>query len=87
MTSARCKWSRQQIRAARAAPLPPLLLREGLRLREAPGGNVELVDYAGLVVKQSYWRWPERNMHGNAIDLFVNVLGFSFAQAMERILQ
>ena len=87
MTSTPSKWSRQQIRAARGASLPELLLREGLRLRETGGGNFHVLDYAGLVVKDSYWRWPERELSGNAIDLFVKVLGLSFAQAMGRILQ
>ena len=87
MTSTPSKWSRQQNRAARGASLPELLLREGLRLRETGGGNFHVLDYAGLVVKDSYWRWPERELSGNAIDLFVKVLGLSFAQAMGRILQ
>jgi hypothetical protein len=85
MTSNRCKWSKDQIRAARGANLPELLRTEGLRLRETGGGNFQLLDYAGLVLKDSYWRWPQRDMQGNAIDFFVKVLGRSFAQAMERI--
>jgi len=65
MTSSRCKWSREQIRAARGANLPELLRREGLCLRETGGGNFQLLDYAGLVLKDSYWRWPQRDMQGN----------------------
>jgi hypothetical protein len=38
--------------------------------------------YPGLIVKDSYWRWPERNLAGNAIDFFVQVLGLSFQEAM-----
>ena len=87
MTSPRCKWSKQEIRAARGANLPELLLKQGLRLRETGAGNFHVLDYAGLVVKDSYWRWPEHAMQGNAIDFFVRVLNRSFAQAMNSILQ
>ena len=85
MTSIRSNWSRRQIRAARAAELPPLLRRYGLRLQPAGADNFHVEMYAGLIVKRSFWRWPQRNMQGNAIDLFVNVLGFSFNEAMRRI--
>ena len=56
-----------------------------MRLRETGGGNFQLLDHPGIVVKDSYWRWPERNMQGNAIDFYTKVLGRSFAQAMDRI--
>jgi hypothetical protein len=36
----------------------------------------------GLIVKDSYWRWLERNLAGNAIDFFMRVLGLSFQDAM-----
>jgi hypothetical protein len=32
-----------------------------------------------------YWRWPERNLAGNAIDFFVKVLRLSFNDAMRQI--
>jgi hypothetical protein len=41
--------------------------------------------YPGLIVKDSYWRWPERNLAGNAIDFFMRVLGLSFHDAMCQI--
>ena len=41
--------------------------------------------YPGLIVKDSYWRWPERNLAGNAIDFHVQVLGLSFHDAMRQI--
>jgi len=44
-----------------------------------------LADYKGLIVKESYWRWPERNQAGNAIDFYTKVLGLSFHQAMRQI--
>lgn len=81
------RWSRQQIRAARMAPLAPLLQRRGLQLVERPAGNFELAAYTykGLLLKDSYWRWPERDLAGNAIDFFVQVLGLSFNDAMRQI--
>ncbi len=79
------RWSRDQIRAARLAPLTPLLQKRGLRLVAREAGNLTLPDYPGLIVKDSYWRWPERNLAGNAIDFFVQVLGLSFHDAMRQI--
>ena len=79
------RWSREQIRAARLAPLPPLLRQRGLPLLERDGGNFELSAFPGLIVKDSYWRWPEREQAGNAIDFFTIVLGLSFHDAMRQI--
>ena len=78
-------WSREQIRAARAVPLPPLLEKRGLVLRDRSGGNLEVEPYKGLLVKASYWRWPQRDLAGNAIDFYVHVLGLSFHEAMKEI--
>ncbi len=63
------RWTREQIRAARLAPLPPLLQKRGLQLIELPVGNFELAAYPGLLLKDGYWRWPERHQAGNAIPL------------------
>ena len=41
--------------------------------------------YPGLIIKDGYWRWPERNLGGNAIDFHVQVLGPSFHDAMRQI--
>ena len=79
------RWTREQIRAARLAPIVPILLRRGLQLRERDAGNYDLVVYPGLIVKDSYWRWPQRNLAGNAIDLCTKVLGLSFHDAMREI--
>ncbi len=79
------RWSREQIRAARLAPLVPLLQKRGLQLVEREAGNLALPAYPGLIVKDSYWRWPERNLAGNAIDFHVQVLGLSFHDAMHHI--
>jgi len=82
----RPRWSREQIRAARMVPLAPLLQKRGLQLTELPANNFELVSYPGLLLKDSYWRWPARNLAGNAIDFFVQVLGLSFNDAMRQII-
>lgn len=79
------RWSREQIRAARLAPLVPLLQKRGLQLVAHEAANFALSAYPGLIVKDSYWRWPERNLAGNAIDFCVQVLGLSFHDAMRQI--
>jgi hypothetical protein len=35
--------------------------------------------------RQSCWRWPQRNLAGNTIDFFVQVLGMNFHNAMRQI--
>ena len=67
------------------APLVPLLQKQGWALIELPAGNFELATHKGLLIKDSYWRWPERNLAGNAIDFFVQILGLSFNDAMRQI--
>jgi len=79
------RWTREQIRAARVAPLLPLLSRCGLFVVAQEAGNFLLPAYPGLLVKDSYWRWPERELAGNAIDFFMRVLGLSFHDAMRAI--
>jgi hypothetical protein len=81
------RWSREQIRAARLAPLVPLLKQRGLELIAREAGNFTLPAYPGLIVKDSYWRWPERNLAGNAIDFHVQVLGLSIHDAMRHLSQ
>ena len=50
------------------------------------GGNTGhpsgVVAYDDLLIKHSYWRWPSKDIGGNAIDYFVLVEGMSFADAM-----
>ena len=79
------RWTREQIRAARLAPLLPLLQKRGLELIELPAGNFGLTAYPGLLLKECYWRWPQRDLAGNAIDFFMRVLGLSFHDAMRQI--
>ena len=67
-------WTKSDIRAARKAELPPLLIERGYCLLPAQNGNLKILpDPAGehpdgLVVKQSFWIWPERELSGNTID-------------------
>ena len=79
------RWTREQIRAARQAALVPLLQKRQLQLVEKEAGNFELAAFPGLIVKDSYWRWPPRNKAGNTIDFFVQVLEMSFHNAMREI--
>jgi hypothetical protein len=79
------RWSREQIRAARLAPLAPLLTKQGLHLVLQEAGNFILPAYPGLIIKDSYWRWPDRDRAGNAIDFFVQIRGLSFHEAMRQI--
>ncbi len=78
-------WTREQIRDARKAPLAPLIAKRGLALVELPADNFAVTAFPGLIVKDSYWRWPERDRSGNTIDFFVQVLGLSFHDTMKTI--
>jgi len=51
------------------------------------GGNFAVAAYPGLIVKDSYWRWPERELAGNAIDCCTQILGLSFHDAMRALIQ
>lgn len=52
---------------------------------EQEAGNFTLPAFPGLIIKDSYWRWPEQDKAGNAIDFFVQVMGLSFHDAMRQI--
>jgi hypothetical protein len=67
------------------AELAPLLRRRGLSLYDRGDSNWEVGEYQGLLLKASYWRWPERNLAGNTIDFYTKVLGASFNNAMQEI--
>ena len=82
---ASCPWSHDQIRTARMVELAPLLRRRGLSLYDRNCGNWEIGEYHGLLLKASYWRWPDRNLAGNAIDFYTKVLGASFNDAMKEL--
>ena len=76
--------SREQIRAARMAPLVPFVQQRGLQLMEREAGNFILPAYPGLIVKDSYWRWPKRNLAGNAIDFCAQDLPMMSRQTMRQ---
>ena len=82
----RTRYSRDQIRVARRVRLAPLLLKRGFHLHPKGNGNMEVCEYPGLIVKDWYWNWPERDLCGNTIDYFENVLAWSFSKAMCEIL-
>ena len=62
-----------------------MLEKRGLQVIAREAGNFILPAYPVLIVKDSYWRWPQRNLAGNAIDFFMRVLGLSFHDAMHQI--
>ena len=80
-------WPREQIRAARKTPITDVLEGRGLTLQHTGAGNFTLAEYPGIFVKDCYWRNPEKDLSGNTIDFLINVVGLSFAQAMEEIVR
>jgi len=82
-TAQKTPWQREQIQRARKLTLAPRLRQRGYPLRERPGDNFLVEDHQDLVVKDSYWVWPSRQMKGNAIDFFMLVECRSFQEAME----
>ena len=81
------RWTKEQIRDARMLPIMSLLEKRGLHLLETGGGNHTVREYPGLIIKDGYWRWPERNAGGNTIDLCMQVLRMSFHDAMLELSQ
>ena len=75
-------WTREQIRDARKVDLATLLEKRGHLMIEQGGGNCRVPDFPGLIVKESYWRWPDRNLSGNAIDFHLQVLHWTFHDTM-----
>jgi hypothetical protein len=64
----------------------PRSLQSGVsRWWSYPPPTVGVTAFPGLIVKDSYWRWPERDQAGNTIDFYVQVLGLSFHEAMKTI--
>jgi len=79
------RWTREQIRAARLAPLIPLLQQRGFPLIALDAGNFESANHPGLLIKDHYWRWPGQDKAGNTIDFLTHILGLTFNDAMRSI--
>lgn len=79
------RWTREEIRHARLVALPAVLEKRGFVLIEREAKNYQLPAFPGLIVKDSYWRWPEEELAGNAIDFFTKVLNLSFNEAMQEL--
>ena len=69
------------------APIAALLEKRRLHLIESGGGIYTVREYPGLIIKDGYWRWPERELGGNAIDLCLQVLRLGFNDAMLELSQ
>ena len=64
--------------------LKPLLERRGYTLTDAGADNYKLLHPATgeLIIKANYWRSPESDEAGNAIDFLVKIERIPFAEAM-----
>ena len=85
-------WTKSDIRAARKADLVDILTDRSYLLYPLDDGNFRVLPDpddparpSGIVIKQNYWIWPDRDLSGNTIDFFVLVEGKTFHQAMEII--
>lgn len=76
------RWSREQIRAARIAPLAPLLRQRGFELIDLGAGNFHISSRPDILIKDSYWRSPDTGAAGNTIDFLTQILGMTFNEAM-----
>lgn len=76
-------WTREQIRAARQAPLKPVLEQLGYRLQHVANGNYLVIGPSpDVVVKDHYWVCAETGQAGNAIDFLVRVRNMRFHDVM-----
>jgi hypothetical protein len=87
-------WTPADIRAARQAPLAPILQRLGHKLHPTGGGNFRLhlpqlatESAKEILIKENYWRRPDDGAAGNTIDFFVKIQGLTFKHAMTIIAQ
>ena len=80
-------WTRSSIRAARQAPLQPVLEQLGYRLEPRPNDNYVITDqHCGeIVIKDHYWHCPGTELAGNAIDFLMRIRGATFHEAMQQL--
>jgi hypothetical protein len=85
-------WTKSDIRLARKADLVSILSDRSYRLHPLGNGNFRILPDpddpaapSGVVVKESFWIWGEKNIAGNAIDFFTHVEGKTFHDAMRII--
>ena len=87
-------WTKQQIRDARKIKLVPILIERSYRLYPLKNDNYRILPDdpdacserrrgAGVIVKESFWIWHEKNIYGNTIDFLMKIEGMSFNQAMQ----
>lgn len=76
-------WTKSQIQSARKIPLAPVLRQKGVTLHELAGDNYRVDPHTDLFIKDHYWIWKSRNLHGNTIDFFILVENMSFAETMQ----
>ena len=85
MTTKR-KWTTEQIVQARQTPIKPVLEKLGYQLFELYQDNWSIHDISdAIVIKHHYWRDPEKQIGGNAIDLLIH-LGHTFNETMDILL-
>jgi hypothetical protein len=81
------KWSTDEVIKARQTPIKPLLEKLGYKFMEFYGDNWSLLGTTKtIIVKKHYWRNPEAQTGGNAIDLLTQHLGYTFTEAMELLI-
>ena len=81
-------WTRSEIRAARQAPLQPILETLGYRLEPRANDNYAINAQCGeIVIKAHYWNCPATGQAGNAIDFLMRIRGSSFHDAMTQLTQ
>jgi hypothetical protein len=89
MDVSRRTWTKAEIRAARQAPLQPILEQLGYQLEPRANDNYAVTGMRGdeIVIKDHYWNCPGTELAGNAIDFLMRIHGASFHEAMQQLTQ
>ena len=75
-------WTKAEIEQARSRSLAPLLQEAGYELDELRNGAMLVAKFRGMVVRENFWFWKERNLKGNTIDFFMLIEARTFAETM-----